>query len=169
MARSWWRWARCWSNCKSIPRRQHDRHGLGVRQGPGRPQEQGGADAGSEGSEEGVSGDALERGGGGGDPAQGFSGVLVWCAIGFPHKGGDRGVGEAVVLGLQVGGEAGCHAGLGVAAQAEGLHGVGLADGHVKEVARAVNTGEGNIGFGGGFVDKWFVRVQRRVRCIRPR
>ena len=116
-----------------------------------------------------ISGDALERGGGSGNLAQGFSGVLVWCAIGFPHKGGDRGVGEAVVLGLQVGGEAGCHAGLGVAAQAKGLHGVGLADGHVKEVARAVDTGESNIGFGGGFVDKWFVRVQRRVRCIRPR
>ena len=152
MARSWWRWARCWSNCKSIPRRQHDRHGLGVRQGPGRPQEQGGADAGSEGSEEGVSGDALERGGGGGDPAQGFSGVLVWCAIGFPHKGGDRGVGSGVVIGFQPVRLPSGNTRGAITAQTEGSGGVGLADGDVERVPGAVDAGECDVSLGGGAI-----------------
>ena len=43
-----------------------------------RPQEQGGTHTGSKVPEKGISGDALERGGGSGNLAQGLSGVLVW-------------------------------------------------------------------------------------------
>ena len=118
-----------------------------------RPQEQGGTHTGSKVPEKGVSGDALERGGGGGNLAQGFSGVLVWCAIGFPHKGGDRRVRSGVVIGFQPVRLPSGNTRGAITAQTEGSGGVGLADGDVEKVPGAVDAGECDVSLGGGAID----------------